>query len=130
MPLDGGPPVAISSVGVRSSNFEVSRDDRLIAIRDIDAILTLYPLDGSPPVPFPELGNDVVAAGWTTDGQLWVRSVQGLPSRLFRYGVRSRRVREERTISPTDRTGLAAIGTILVPTRAPIQTRPGSPGAR
>ena len=114
MPVEGGTPVPISPPGVRTSNFEVSRDDRLVAIRGIDAVLTLYPLDGSPPVPLSELGHDVVPAGWTTEGQLWIRSYRGLPSRLFRYDVRSRRVLEERSLSPADSTGLAAIGMVCI----------------
>jgi hypothetical protein len=109
VPIEGGGPVSISDAAVRAYFLEVSRDDRFVAARDLDEVLTLYPLDGGSPIPLPELGKDVAPVGWTRDGQLWARALRELPSRMVRYDVPNRRVLEERTLSPSDLTGVTQL---------------------
>jgi eukaryotic-like serine/threonine-protein kinase len=111
---EGGVPTLISSAAVSPALFEVSRDNRLVAAHAADDTLTLYPLDGGPPVPLPELGKNVVPVGWTADGQLWLRALRGVSSRMLRYDIRSRRTVEERTISPSDVTGFTDIGRVCI----------------
>jgi len=111
--LDNGTPKRISETAVNPYYVEVSNDDRFVAARDLDGIVTLFPVDGGAPVPLLELGKDVVPAGWTVDGQLWVRS-RDVPSRMLRYDIRSRRPVEERTVSPSDPTGVSRIPTIRI----------------
>jgi hypothetical protein len=111
--LDNGAPKRISEAAVNPYYLEVSNDDRFVAARDLEGIVTLFSVEGGAPVPLPELGKDVVPAGWTADGQLWVR-FRDVPSRMLRYDIRSRRPVEERTVSPSDPTGVSRIPTIRI----------------
>ncbi|MGO8968402.1 MAG: protein kinase domain-containing protein [Myxococcaceae bacterium] len=113
VPLATGIPVKLSE-GVHGAFFEVSRDDQLVAARDLQDTLTLYPVDGGAPVPLPELGKDAIPVGWNAQGNLWVRPLREVPGRLRRYDVQNHRVLEERIISPTDMTGLTVIGQVCI----------------
>ena len=57
-------------------------------------------------------------AGWSADGQLWasdcLKAGHDAPSRLMRYDFKTRRMVEERTVSPTDRTGFVGFQDIFV----------------
>jgi eukaryotic-like serine/threonine-protein kinase len=114
VPLEDGAPRRISDVAVNPYDIEVSNDDRFVAARALDEVVTLFPLNGGPPVPLPELGTEVAPAGWTADGQLWVRAFREVPSRLVRYDILTRRVVEERTVSPSDLTGVARIPRVRI----------------
>jgi hypothetical protein len=113
MPLEGGVPRPISPPLV-PSYFDVSRDDRLAVALGLDQVVTLFPVEGGPPVPLPELGRDVVPAGWTADGQLWASRFREVPTRLLRFDIRSRRVVEERSIGPSDPTGVTRITRVRI----------------
>jgi len=106
--VDEGKPKRISETPVYPYSLELSNDDRLVAAIGLDGVVTLFPVEGGASIPLPELGKNVVPAGWTTDGQLWVR-FRGVPSRLLRYDIPTRRQVEERTISPSDPTGVSRI---------------------
>ena len=108
-PLDGGVPAPIFAEPLSPIFIEVSRDDSLVAARTVDNVLTLYPLDGGTPIPLPDLGTDAAPMGWTPGGQLWVKSIGAVPARVSRYDVHERRVVEERTISPSDLTGILSV---------------------
>jgi eukaryotic-like serine/threonine-protein kinase len=112
--LEGGEPTRISNEAVNPYYIEVSNDDHFVAARGPDEILTLFPIDGGPSVPLSELGKEVAPVGWTADGQLWVRPFREVPSRMLRYDIRKRRVLEERTISPSDPTGVARIPRVRI----------------
>jgi eukaryotic-like serine/threonine-protein kinase len=112
--LAGGVPKQVSDEAIHCCFFEVSRDDRFVAARSLNDVLTLYPLDGTAPVLLPELGKDAVAVAWDDQQDLWVRSWSGIPSRLRRYDVAARRVLEERMVAPSDTTGLTVIGQICL----------------
>jgi serine/threonine protein kinase len=111
--LEGGAPERISETAINPFYLEVSSDDQLVAARDLDEIVTLFPIGGGPAVQLPELGKDVVPAGWSANGQLWVRT-RDVPSHMLRYDIRSRRALEERTISPSDPTGVSRIPTVRI----------------
>jgi eukaryotic-like serine/threonine-protein kinase len=108
MPLGGGDPLPITPP-VGPFYFEVSPDDHLAAVRGLDDVVTLYPLEGGPPVRLPELGRDVVPTGWSENGELWVRKFREVPSRLLRFDIKQRRIVEERTVGPSDSTGVTQI---------------------
>ncbi len=114
VPATGGVPTRISDAVIRCCYYAVSQDDRLVAARNIDDILTLYPLDGGPAVAIPELGNDAVPAGWDLQGNLWVRPMREVPGHMRRYDIRTHRVLEERSLSPSDATGVTAIGQVHI----------------
>jgi eukaryotic-like serine/threonine-protein kinase len=118
VPVDGGEPTPLSDGPVIAFYLEVSRDDRFVAATTPDGTLTLYPLDGSPPVPLPTLGSYTVPSGWTLEGQLWasdnLRAFRDTPSRLRLYDVAKHSVIEERIFSPADVTGLVGIGRIRI----------------
>lgn len=114
IPLDRGSPTLLTT---GPAAVEVSRDDRFAAVLGPDGILTLYPLDGSPPLSLPDLGKVAVPVGWTSDGQLWVsvwKASREGPSHLVRYDIPKRRVVEERIVGPADITGLASIEHISI----------------
>jgi hypothetical protein len=108
-PLDGGVPAPISLEPLNPIFMEVSRDDSVVAARTADSVLTLYPLDGGTPIPLRDLGPDAAPIGWTPGGQLWVKSIGAVPARVSRYDVHERRVVEERTVSPSDLTGVLSV---------------------
>jgi hypothetical protein len=111
--LEGGVAKRISDTIVSPFYVEVSNDDHFVAARDLEDIVTLFPVDGGAPVPLPELGKDLVPIGWTVKDQLWVRSL-AVPSRMLLHDIRSRRTLEERTISPSDPTGVWRIPQIRI----------------
>jgi eukaryotic-like serine/threonine-protein kinase len=118
VPLDGGAPVPVPGAFVSPSRFEISRDDRLAAVLDPDGTLAVYPLNGDAHIPLPDLGSFTVASGWSVDGQLWasdgLKAGHDAPTRLMRYDFKTRRVVEERTLSPTDRSGFVGFEDIFV----------------
>jgi hypothetical protein len=119
VPLDGGVVTAISNEPLVPAQVTVSQDDRFVAAMTFDGNVRLFPLDGSPVIPMPELGRYAVPAGWTSNGQLWVFDLvtapgEGSSRHLRRYDLQTRRVVEERTLSPTDPTGLAGIRALRI----------------
>jgi len=118
VPVQGGTPTSLSDAPITPTYLDASRDDRFAAVMGLDSTLIVYPLDGSPPIPLPELGKFSVPVGWTSDGQLWVsdnlKAFRDNPIHLLRYDISSRRVVEERSLASPDLTGLAAISTILI----------------
>ena len=119
VPLEeGGVLTAFFDRPIAQYFLEVSRDDRFAAALALDGVLTIYPLDASPPIPLPDLGKFSVPVGWTSEGQLWVldslRAFRDAPNHLLRYDIPSRRVVEKRTLAPADLTGLAGIDHICI----------------
>jgi eukaryotic-like serine/threonine-protein kinase len=118
VPSGGGTATLVSDAPVLPPYLEVSVDGQFAAASSLNGILTVFPLNGSPPIPLPELGKYATPAGWTSDGQLWasdnLRTVRGAASHLLRFDLGSRRVVEERIVSPPDVTGVAAIGRICI----------------
>jgi eukaryotic-like serine/threonine-protein kinase len=113
MPLEGGEPRPISPPVV-PAYFDVSHDDGVAAALGLDQVLTLFPLAGGEPVRLPELGRDVVPAGWTEDGQLWARKFREVPTRLLRFDIAKRRVVEERSVGPIDPTDVIRVTRVRI----------------
>lgn len=110
---EGGDPKRISQTPVHKYYFEVSQDGQFVAATGLDEMVTVLPLAGGPPVALPELGKGMVPAGWSAQGELWVRSL-GIPCRLLRYDILSRRTLEERDIAPSDATGVSRVPRIYL----------------
>lgn len=136
LPLDGTKPTLISDgpfVGVYW--FELSRDGGLVAANAPDGTLELISMDrSSPPISIPEAGKWAIAAGWTSDGQLWVAdnlmTFREAPTHIRRLDLEGRRTVEERLLSPSDPTGLTHIGRICItPDSQSVATNTGVPSA-
>lgn len=110
--VEGGAPSLISRAAL--GRLELSRDDRIVAAGDVDDTLTLYPLDGGPPVPLPGMGKGAEPIEWTEDGQLWIRRPEREPARIVRFDIRSGQALEERTVSPADVAGVIGITAIYL----------------
>ena len=112
LPLDGGPPTRLSDIPV-SAVLEISPDDRRVAAVTFDGVLTLFSLDGSPPVPLRDFSPFSRPAGWGPNGQLWVfgrqKSSPNDAKHLMRYDLSLGRVVEERPVAPGDLAGFAGI---------------------
>jgi dipeptidyl aminopeptidase/acylaminoacyl peptidase len=111
--LADGAPKRISETPVNPFKLSVSSDDRFVAARDLEEVLTLYPLDGGPTIRLPELGKGASPVGWAAKDQVWVRT-QDVPSKLVRYDIRSRRTLEERSVAPSELTGVSRIPNIQI----------------
>ena len=87
--IDGGAPRAISGEFTKGTMWmtwrAVSPDGRLVVF--FDGGYRLYPVDGGPPRPIPELVADEIPVGWDSDGHaLYVRGPQA-PIKIFRLDV-------------------------------------------
>ena len=111
--LADGMPKRISETPVNPFQLSVSSDDQLVAARDVDDVLTLFPLGGGPPIRLPEVGKGASPVGWAGKDQLWLRT-QDVPSRLRRYDVRGHQTLEERSLAPSELTGVARIPNIHI----------------
>jgi eukaryotic-like serine/threonine-protein kinase len=103
--VDGGKPEPISETAVGPFFFAVSRDEKLVAVAsfELESILVL-PLDGGAVVSVPDSKN-LLPAGWSDDGQLWVR--EGLTtSQVLRVDVHTGRRSEAIVAAPSDLVGL------------------------
>jgi eukaryotic-like serine/threonine-protein kinase len=116
VPLNGGSPVAISDGGVTPASLEVARDDHFVAALALNEVLTLYPTDGGPSLPLPELGKDALPVGWTPEGHLWVQldAEREFPSHLVRYDFNRHQILEERSIALGDPTGILTLFSMKV----------------
>jgi eukaryotic-like serine/threonine-protein kinase len=112
-PLADGAPVRISEIPVNPFQLSVSSDDQLVAARDLDDVLTLFPLGGGLPIRLPEAGRGASPVGWAGKDQLWLRT-QDVPSRLRRYDIRGHRTLEERSLAPSELTGVSRIPNIRI----------------
>jgi eukaryotic-like serine/threonine-protein kinase len=103
--LDGGKPEAVSETPVGPFFFAVSRDERLVAISSFELeSIQLLPLAGGSGASVPDSKN-LLPAGWSDDGQLWVR--EGfVTSQLLRVDVQSGRRSDATVAAPSDLVGL------------------------
>ena len=112
--VEGGAPSLISKAPLKFGRFELSPDDRLVAVGDVDDTLTLYPLDGGSPVPLPGVGKGAEPITWAAGGQLWIRRPETGVARIVRYDVRSGQALEERVVSPADVAGVSGIDSVYL----------------
>jgi eukaryotic-like serine/threonine-protein kinase len=111
--LTDTPPRKISGA-LSTPYLEVSLDDRIAAARNLEGVVTLYAVDGGPPIPIPEVGDEAVPAGWSSDGNLWMQKLQDIPSHLLLFDFHNRRILEERVVGPSDLAGINVIWNIKI----------------
>jgi len=87
----------------------VSPDQRWVAIRASDGIVTAYPVDGGEPMRAVELGPGYRVIGWLPDGSLLAFERDAVPAKVRRYDPRSRTSSLFATLAPADRAGVTRI---------------------
>jgi len=93
--------------------LSVSPDGRFVLARREDGVLVLFPMDGGPPRPFPELRSQHRAAGWAGDSRSFFVSLVGsIRSSVVRVDVASGSVEPWMEIEPRGRGGVDAISTV------------------
>jgi hypothetical protein len=105
--LQGGAPQPISpegvSVGYRSC---ISPDGKLVAARDLEGGITIYPVSGGKPIPVPTAHSGELPAQWTADGKAVLVGAPEVPTRVFTIDLGTGQRKPFRTFSPVDPTGL------------------------
>jgi hypothetical protein len=87
----------------------VSPDQRWVAFRASDGIVTAFPVDGGEPMRAVELGPGYRVIGWLPDGSLLAFEQAAVPARVRRYDPRSRTSSLFTTLAPADRAGVTRI---------------------
>jgi hypothetical protein len=95
----------VSGEGLDKDYLEVSPGARWAATRltaEKNQLLAIVPLWGGEPRTLPDLGPDLLPAGWASDDELWLARVDRAdPSsfELIRYDLKHQRALERRTIA-------------------------------
>jgi hypothetical protein len=115
---DGSKPARVTDAPL-TFPLQVSQDGRWVATLDSNRQLIIVSLRDGATLPIPSVFADTVPRGWAPDGSLWLSEGGDhapVRLRLFRVDVRTGKVLEERTVSPTDPTGATTIpGLALTP---------------
>jgi eukaryotic-like serine/threonine-protein kinase len=109
---DGSKPVRVTDASLSGLwGLRVSQVGDRVAVRDINLRPIVLSLRGGPTLPVPA-GHDAVPRGWAPDGSLWLSEGGDHPGerlRLFRVDVHTGKVLEERSVGPTDPSGVTNI---------------------
>jgi Tol biopolymer transport system component len=120
LPDDGSKPVRVTDaplLGQGGLHFHVSQDGRWAASLDSNRRLILVSLRDGATLSVPSAPADALPRGWAPDGSLWLsQGGENAPARLrlFRVDMRTGKVLEERTVSPTDPSGANSIGAVAL----------------
>src|SRR5215468_7852919 len=87
----------------------VSRDGQKIAALANGGNITIYSLDGTPPMPIEAWDSDYRVVGWLDDGSLVAHQPYVVPSKLERLDPRTGEISPFRTITPIDPAGVPGI---------------------
>jgi hypothetical protein len=110
---DNGPWRAVTPPGMPQP-FVVSPSGDAVAIRNT-AGTTIHYVDGRPSRTL--TGETGAPVHWSTDGrELFLRSPEPFPARVYRRDIATGRVQPWQTIEPPDPTGVWSVGRILVAT--------------
>jgi eukaryotic-like serine/threonine-protein kinase len=110
---DGSKPARVSDAALSTRRFlEVSPDSHWAAAADPNMRLVIVSMSDGTPLPVPSTLADARPRGWSPEGHLWV--TQGgdraaAQARLLRFDIRSGKVLEERSIGPTDPSGVTGM---------------------
>jgi eukaryotic-like serine/threonine-protein kinase len=104
--INGAKPRAITRPGVRHASPSVLLNGKYLAGRSQTG-LRLYPIDGGEPIAIPSKpGEFVTIAGASDDGQTLFLAIEGIPSNVFRYDVKTGRRELIMQLAPVDRAGV------------------------
>jgi len=114
---DDSKPVRVTDAPLSGQRpLQISQDGRQAATLDSDRQLVIVSLRDGTTLPV-AAGHDAVPRGWAHDGSLWLSEGGDHPParlRLFRVDVRTGKVLEERSVGPTDPSGVTAIGPVVL----------------
>jgi eukaryotic-like serine/threonine-protein kinase len=116
LPDDGSKPVRVSDAPLMGPGC-VSQDGRWFAVRDANRRLIIVSLRDGATLSVPSGHADALPRGWAPDGSLWLsQGGDHAPVRLqlFRVDVRTGEVLEERTVGPTDPSGVTSIEALVL----------------
>ena len=108
--LPSGKPRALSGEGFDTTGNPVSADGRwVVAYRDWEEDLSLFPTDGGSPHNIPD-SKRLDPVGWSSDGKsVFAVETGSIPARVVRVDVASGRRALWRELGPPDRSGLVSI---------------------
>ncbi|HEU5311712.1 MAG TPA: hypothetical protein VFV24_09695, partial [Candidatus Eisenbacteria bacterium] len=88
-------------------SLAISPDGALGLARRADGLLTLFPMDGAPERPFPELDSRYRPVGWAGDSRsFYVLLTNSLPGEVFRVDAATGAMEPWLTIEPRYRAGV------------------------
>ena len=104
---EGAAPQPISPEGATVSYRTcISPDGKLVAARDADLGVTIYPVGGGKPIPVLNVQKGEMPAQWTADRKSLLVGAPEVPTRVFMIDLATGRRTLFRTFSPADPTGL------------------------
>jgi Tol biopolymer transport system component len=111
--IAGGKPRPVTPEGTR--NGFISPDGKVILVKSSGGGLLLYPVEGGEAKPVAGATSDDSVVRWSADGRsLLVYRVWDVPVRIERLDLSTGRREPERTLGPTDLTGVLQIGTFAM----------------
>ncbi|RPH71279.1 MAG: serine/threonine protein kinase [Myxococcaceae bacterium] len=114
---DGSKPVRVSDAPLVESGGCISQDGRWVALRDVNRQPIIVSLRDGATVSVLSGHADALPRGCAPDGSLWLsQGGDHAPARLrrFRVDVRTGKVVEERSVGPTDPSGVTSIGRLVL----------------
>jgi Tol biopolymer transport system component len=104
------------TMAVNSFGSEVSPDGELVAAKDTQGHLMLFPVEGGEPRPVPSTGPHDVLAGWGADSQsIYVYPLESdLPAPIDAIDLRSGRRQPFKEITPPDSQAFGGIERVIV----------------
>jgi hypothetical protein len=110
MDIDSGSIRRLHDTVLGAYSLQVSPDGRFALARGADGVLTLFPTDGTPERPFPELGTSYRPAGWAGDSRsFFVFLSSSVPAPVFRVDAATGALEPWMSIEPRFRAGVDGI---------------------
>jgi eukaryotic-like serine/threonine-protein kinase len=103
---DAGPRSISETALSRWPHLALSPDERWVAAWDGEDVPVVLPIAGGTPIRLPELSPPVVPIGWSAGGDLWLLKGFDPPAQLIRVDLGSHQIKESRSLSPADPTGV------------------------
>jgi len=115
--LAGGKAQPITAEGIYATL--PSPDGKFLAGATADYKLDLFPLDGGPPHPIPNVEPGYVLAQWSADSQaLYVYRTGDVPVKIQRLDIATGKMKLVRELLPADLGGVVSIGPVITNTSA------------
>jgi tRNA A-37 threonylcarbamoyl transferase component Bud32/Tol biopolymer transport system component len=110
MDLDSGSIQPLHDTVLAGYSLSVSPDGRFVLARQEDGLLALFPTDGTPPRPFPELGSQHRPAGWAGDSRSFlVFLASAVPTPVFRVDAATGSMEPWMEVEPRIRSGVDGV---------------------